>query len=413
MAVELRNRLQSQLGSHYTLSSTLAFDYPNVQALAQHLSGQLLGLAAEKKSPRRQPLLGQDSIALVGLSCRVPGGTSPQGFWQMLAGGVDAIGEVPKDRFDIDAYYDPNPDAPGKMYTRLGGFLEQIDRFDASFFGISPREVLQMDPQQRLLLEVSWEALEHGGSRWPVYAAAARASSWGSCHQRLRADTGGPRDEAIDAYLGSGTSHARRWVGSAICWGWKAPSGDRHGLLFLAGGLASGLPVCGAASGPGPGGRGQCDPRPGDDIASCRAADALTRRSLQDVRRPADGYVRGEGCGMVVLKRLSEAERDGDRILAVIRGSAVNQDGAQRGADGTQRPGAGAGDRRSAGDRRDRRLATWTTWKRTGRGPAWGIRSRCRRRRRCWAGRDASHPLLLGPVKTNIGHLEAASGIAG
>ena len=127
-----------------------------------------------------------EPIAVIGVACRFPGGANtPEAFWQLLREGVDAVREVPRDRWDIDAYYDPDPDAPGKMYTRWGGFIDQIDRFDAEFFGISPREAVSMDPQQRLLLEVGWEALEDAGCAPERLAGTARRRVRRHRHQRL------------------------------------------------------------------------------------------------------------------------------------------------------------------------------------------------------------------------------------
>ena len=165
MAVELRNRLQGQLGSAYPLSSTLALDYPNVRALAGHLAGRLLALPepTRQQEPPTPQVLEAEGIAVIGLACRFPGAADAEAFWQLLREGRDAITEVPAERWDVEAYYDPDPETPGRMYTRHGGFLEQVDRFDPQFFGISPREAASMDPQQRLLLEVSWHALEHAG----------------------------------------------------------------------------------------------------------------------------------------------------------------------------------------------------------------------------------------------------------
>src|SRR5207244_2837656 len=136
-----------------------------IQALADYLAGQVLAIeggAASRREVAASRTESSEPIAIVGLGCRFPGGVvDPEGFWRLLHAGVDAVTEVPAARWDVDAYYDPDPDAPGKMYTRWGGFLEGIDRFDPRFFGIAPREVASMDPQQRLLLEVTWEALEH------------------------------------------------------------------------------------------------------------------------------------------------------------------------------------------------------------------------------------------------------------
>src|SRR5439155_1153897 len=169
MAIELRNRLQRGVGE--TLPATLAFDFPTMADLTDYLLDHVQALAAGRAesepaalavSPATEALAGPaEPIAVIGFACRFPGeADTPEAFWNLLRRGVDTIREVPPDRWDIEAYYDADPDAPGKMYIRHGGFVENVEQFDASFFGISRREAVSMDPQQRLLLEVSWEALE-------------------------------------------------------------------------------------------------------------------------------------------------------------------------------------------------------------------------------------------------------------
>jgi NADP-dependent 3-hydroxy acid dehydrogenase YdfG/acyl carrier protein len=170
MAVELRNRLQASVGR--ALPATLAFDYPSIDAIATHLLRDVLALdeapvderGAAAAAVSAASVSASEPIAIVGLGCRFPGGgDSPEAFWNMLHAGVDGVSEVPADRWDINAYYDADPDAAGKMYTRHGAFLTGIDQFEPQFFGISPREAALLDPQQRLLLEVTWEALESAG----------------------------------------------------------------------------------------------------------------------------------------------------------------------------------------------------------------------------------------------------------
>ena len=163
MAVELRNRLQRQLGNQLTLSSTLLFDQPSIIKLAEYLAVQLPGTPDQQQTPTRRRAIQHDAIAVIGLACRFPGCSNSEAFWRLLEQGEDAIREVPADRWDIDAYYDPDSNASGKMSTRYGGFLDHVDRFDPDLFDISPQEAANMDPQQRLLLETCWEALEHAG----------------------------------------------------------------------------------------------------------------------------------------------------------------------------------------------------------------------------------------------------------
>ena len=251
-------------------------------------------------------------------------------FWQLLRDGVDAVTEVPANRWDIEALYDPDPDAPGKMSTRWGSFLEDVEKFDADFFGISPREAVTMDPQQRLLMVTAWEALENAGesperlmgSSTGVFVGISSSDYWQLQIQRCAT-------EDIDAYFATGTIHSVASGRLSYFLGLQGPSialdtacssslvavhlacqslraGECH--LALAGGvnliLAPELVI---------------------NFSKARMMAADGRCKVFDAA--ADGYVRGEGAGMIVLKRLSDALKDKDRILAVIRGSAVNQDG--------------------------------------------------------------------------------------
>ena len=268
-----------------------------------------------------------EPIALVGMSCRFPGGAnSLDEFWQLLHAGKDAIREIPAERWDINAFYDPSPDTPGKMTTRWGGFLDTpIASFDATFFGLSPREVNAMDPQQRLVLEVSYEALEDAGQTRSALSGSATGVFVASYHndyaRLLTTDL-----NQIGAYTSTGTAHsivANRlsyWLNltgpslavdtacsSSLVALHLACQSLRNGEsnLALAGGVSLIL-------------------RPEVSISLSKwgfmAADG--RCKTFDAR--ADGFVRGEGCGMVVLKRLSDALADGDRIYGLVRGSAVN-----------------------------------------------------------------------------------------
>ena len=274
-----------------------------------------------------------EPIAIVGMACRFPGGgDSPQEFWRLLCDRVDAVQEVPADRWAIDDYYDPDPTAPLKMNTRCGAFLNRIDEFDAEFFGISPREAVRVDPQHRLLLEVAWAALEDAGlpaSRIAQTKTGVYVGVIGSDYALMQA-----RDLAdMDVFTGTGSSHAilanrLSYVlninGPSIALDTACSSSlvsvhlacqslrHRESDVALAGGVNLILSpemtlTLTKAHMMAPDGR-------------CKAFDAA-----------ADGYVRGEGCGMVVLKRLSDALADGDRISAVIRGSAVNHDGRSNG----------------------------------------------------------------------------------
>ncbi|WP_307731693.1 polyketide synthase, partial [Microseira wollei] len=277
----------------------------------------------------------KEPLAIVGMGCRFPGGANnPEAFWQLLRDGVDAVTEVPANRWDIDAFYDPDPDAPGKMYTRYGGFVSQLEEFDAQFFGIAPREAVSLDPQQRLLLEVSWEALENAaikpdqivGSKTGVFIGISALDNY---FRHILASG----VSELDAYNATGNalsvaagrlSYILGLTGPCLAVDTACSSSlvavhlacqslrNRECDLALAGGVNMLVsPVisinCSKARMLSPDGR-------------CKTFD-----------ESADGYVRGEGCGVIVLKRLSDAIKDKDRILALIRGSAINQDGRSSG----------------------------------------------------------------------------------
>ncbi len=276
---------------------------------------------------RREP------IAIIGMGCRFPGGANdPDAYWRLLASGTDAITEVPRTRWDLDAFYDADPDAPGKMYTRHGGFLADVDRFDAQFFGVSPLDATNMDPQQRLLLEVAWEAFEHAGH---VPGAVARTGvyigSFMDDYLQLNFHASDPR--AIDAYNTLGLLRG-------LAAGRLAYTLDLHGPAMQldtacsSSLLATHLAVQALRN-------RECDMAlaggvnlilvPEVTIGLCRMKAMAADGRCKSFDARADGYVRGEGCGIVVLKRLSDAIADNDSIYAVIRGSAVNHDGRSNG----------------------------------------------------------------------------------
>ncbi len=332
MAVELRNALSLALGR--PLPATLLFDYPTLDALAGHLGREL-------SDDLPAPVIAQpaavhavaEPIAIIGMGCRFPGGVdSPEAFWKLLRDGVDAISEVPPARWDIDAFYDPDPEAPGKMATRYGGFLDGIDQFDPNFFGISPREAVSMDPQQRLLLEVAQEALDAAGQVAEQLAGSRTGVFAGISTNDYRERMSGATNE-IDAYWGTGNSSSVAAGRISYVLGLQGPS------LAVDTACSSSLVAihlaCQSLR------SGECDralaggvsailsPEGTIYFSKLRALAADGRCKTFDAS--ADGFVRSEGCGMVVLKRWSDAEAAGDTVLAVIRGSAVNQDGRSSG----------------------------------------------------------------------------------
>ncbi|MFH0997757.1 MAG: type I polyketide synthase, partial [Pseudomonadota bacterium] len=357
-----------------------------------------------------------EPLAIVGMGCRFPGNAvDTESFWRVLAQGKDAITQVPKDRWNIDAFYDFDPDVPGKMCTRYGGFLSNVEHFDAPFFGISRREAIGMDPQQRLLLEVCWEAIENAG----ISPAGLRGTSAGVFMGIGTFDYAALRYsqqdyEGIDPYFATGgvlsvaagrLSYVLGLTGPSMVVDTACSSSlvavhlacqslrSRECDMALAGGVNVIL-------------------LPELSINFSRAGMLSPDGRCKTFDASANGYVRGEGCGVVVLKRLSDAVAGGDRILALIRGSAVNQDGPSGGLTVPSGPAQEAVIRQAlssagveAGD--------VGYIEAHGTGTSLGDPIEMGSLAKVFSGRPETDPLVIGSVKTNIGHLEAAAGIAG
>ena len=277
----------------------------------------------------------REPIAIIGLGCRMCGGANdPEAFWQLLHSGIDGITEIPSNRWNVDAYYDPNPGMSGKMYTRRGGFLDGVDQFDPDFFGISPREALHMDPQQRILLEVTWEALERAGQA-PSGLNQSRTGVFvgmGGCDYGSMQTSPGDFT-AVDAYFASGVSQSIASGRISYLLGLQGPSVSLDtacsSSLFAIHLACQSLRLT------------ECDMAlaggvnlilsPGATVATCQARMLSPDGRCKTFDASADGYVRAEGCAVVVLKRLSDAQANGDNVLALIRGTAVNQDGRSNG----------------------------------------------------------------------------------
>jgi len=409
--VELRNRLERDLGR--PLPITLPFDFPTPVALAAELLRRV-GLAEHEAASARAGGLrnGADRIAIVGLGCRMPGRVDgPDAFWRLLRDGVDAITEVPPDRWDIDRYYHPDPAHPGTIVTRHGGFVEAVYAFDAAFFGIAPREVHHLDPQQRLLLEVCWETFEHAG----VPARSLAGSETGVFIGIGTSDYvyGLTREpERIDGYLGTGNALSVAANRLSYVFGLEGPS------LAIDTACSSSLvavhQACMSLR------AGECDLAiaggvnlmldPAISINHSRAHMLAPDGRCKTFSAAADGYVRSEGCGLVLLKRLPDAERVGDRILAVIRGSAVNQDGRSA---GLTVPNGVAQQRvvRRALQQAGLAPAEIGYVEAHGTGTPLGDPIEIRALTEVFGAERRE--LAVGSVKTNIGHLEAAAGVAG
>jgi thioester reductase-like protein len=354
-----------------------------------------------------------EPIAIVGIGCRFPGAKNPEAFWQLLCAGGDAIAEIPPDRWDVDQFYDPEPGKPEKMSTRWGGFLDQVDSFDPAFFGISPREAERMDPQQRLVMEVAWEALENAGIA-PDSLSGSQAGvfigigNYDYC-RLLAKDL-----SQVGAYDGTGNtlsiaanrlSYTLNLRGPSVVVE-TACSSSLVAVHFACRSLQSGestLCLVGGVS-------LMLSPEPFITYSHARMMAADGRCKTFDAR--ADGYVRGEGGGVIVLKRLSDALRDGDRIQAVIRGTAINQDGMSNGLTAPNGPSQQAVIRsalKNAGVTADHISYVEAH----GTGTALGDPIEFKSLKAVFMPeRQPDQPCWLGSVKTNIGHLEAASGIA-
>ena len=383
-----------------------------------------------KLSPKRLALLalelheqveaakskGREPIAIVGLGCRFPGGADgPDKYWALLREGRDAIGEVPRERWDIDAYFDPDVDAPGRISVRTGGFLGEVGGFDAAFFGISPREALTMDPQQRLLLEVAWEALEHAGLSPEKLAGSATGVFVGVCNSDHFQRVLKRGDDAIDMYIASGNAPSVTAGRISYCLGLQGPamavdtacSSSLVALNLACQSLRRGDSRVALAAGVNV----MCSPE--TTIALSQAHMLAPDGRCKTFDASADGFARGEGCGVLVLKRLADAQADGDRILAVIRGTAVNQDGRSGGLTVPNGPAQEAVIRAALADGG---VAPADVGYVEAHGTGTSLGDPIEVRALAGAlgpGRDRADPLVIGSVKTNFGHLESAAGVAG
>ncbi|MEU2038945.1 SDR family NAD(P)-dependent oxidoreductase [Nocardia niwae] len=440
--MELRAALAAEVGM--PLPAGLVFDYPTVRDMAQFLHRKgaaapaavqdeiaevpLLTSSPSETSSAEQPVeqqfstereLGSDQdddpIVIVGMSCRFPGGVrTPEDFWELLWHGRDAITEVPPQRWDIDAYYDPDPAALGTMYTRWGGFVDGADEFDPAFFGIGAAEARAMDPQQRLLLETTWAALERSG-RAPGALAGSRTGVFvGLCFSEYPATPIRAVDPtAIGAYsvIGSAPSVAAGRLAYAL--GLQGPA------MTLDTACSSSLVAMQAAADALRAGR--CDLAvvggvnlqlaAETTIGFCRLASLSPDGRSRAFDADANGYVRADGCGVLVLTRLSQARRHGDRVLAVVRGVAVNHDGRSNGLTAPNGPAQ----QRVISDALQRaglRPEAVDYVETHGTGTPLGDPIEATALAEVY-GASRTHPLLIGSVKTNIGHTEAAAGVAG
>jgi acyl transferase domain-containing protein len=359
------------------------------------------------------------AVAVVGIGCRFPGGAdTPAAFWDVLWGGTDAITDVPPDRWSAAAYHDPRPATPGKMISTRGGFLGRVDGFDADFFGIPRREAVHMDPQQRLFLEVAWEALEDAGLPTDKLAGSPTGVFAGVCgndYRQVLWAAWGNTLHGMDAYSGSGLAYSFVPGRLSYLLGVHGPSlaiDTACSSSLVAVHMACRSLLAGECRLAVAGGVNLIlSPTQAIYLSQLRALSPEGRCKTFDA--DADGYVRGEGCGAVVLKRLADAVADRDRIWAVVRGSAVNHDGRSA---GLTAPNGRAQEEviRQALRAADLEPARIGYVEAHGTGTPLGdpIEARALSAALNSAPRPGD-PLRIGSVKTNFGHLEAAAGIAG